>query len=384
MKSFRILLAVIIAPFLFGCSSPLDKAEEKAEQMFNEVAALPYIPGINVAVADSNGVIWAEGFGYANLEDNTPMSPVTKMRIGSVAKVITTAALMQEVERGEIDLDADIRTYVPEWPETHAKITIRELANHTAGVRHYQGDEFASNIQYDSPLAALQIFKNDPLKFTPGSQYSYSTYGWTLISAAMEAAEGRDFKSIIWDEVLTPLNMTDTTFDDAVPIITNRQGSYDFVDGDLVNSPAVNSSYKYAGGGFLATPTDIVKFAMAHATPGFLRAESLSEMFTRGDVSPHGIGWVVGFDRYRAAFTANPEQAAETLAMMDRHPHTVMHSGGSTGGLTMMILCLDHNRAVALTKNVGNAPPADQDQANHFLLALKTLDIFHNEMDAKN
>ncbi|MCP5380821.1 MAG: beta-lactamase family protein [Kordiimonadaceae bacterium] len=383
LKSVKIILAVIFTLFLFGCSSPLDKAEEKAEQMFNEVAALPYIPGINVAVADNNGVIWAEGFGYANLEDKTPMTVATKMRIGSVAKVITTAALMQEVERGEIDLDADIRAYVPDWPGTHAKITIRQLANHTAGVRHYQGDEFASNVPYDSTLDALNIFKNDPLLFAPGSQYSYSTYGWTLISAAMEAAEGRDFKSIIRDEVLNPLNMTETTFDDATPIIANRQGSYDYVGGKLVNSPAVNSSYKYAGGGFLATPTDVVKFAMAHATPGFLRAESLSEMFSRGDVSPHGIGWVVGFDRYRAAFTANPEQAADVIAMMDRHPHTVMHSGGSTGGLTMMILCLDHNRAVALTKNVGNAPPAGEDQANHFLLALKTLDIFHTEMDEK-
>ncbi|MBT5074365.1 MAG: beta-lactamase family protein [Kordiimonadaceae bacterium] len=362
---FKIGLGLIIT-LLYTANGFAQTATDIADKMFSDATALPGVPGINVAVANESGVLWADGFGFANIEYDLPMIPATKMRIGSVAKVITTAALMKMVERGKIDLDTDIRDYVPEWPAKHAKITIRQLTAHVSGVRHYAGNEFASNVEYENSIAALSMFKDSPLKFAPGSDYSYSTYAWTLIAAAMESVSGNDFKAIIRDEVLNPLNMTGTTFDDAAPLIENRQGSYDYVGGALVNTPAVNNSYKYAGGGFLATPTDIVNFAMAHTKSGYLKSETLDEMFTILPPSFHGIGWVVGFDRYLNNFSG------DMLAIMKEHPNTVMHSGGSAGGLTMMMLCLDHNRAVALTKNVGNGS-----DANHFELALRTLDIFH-------
>lgn len=348
-------------------------AIERADRLFTDMAALPSVPGINVAVADESGLVWAKGFGFANIEHKVPMTPATKMRIGSVAKVITTAAMMKMVERGELNLDADFRIYVPEWPRNNALMTLRQLANHTAGIRHYEGNEFASNIQYNSSLEAIDIFKDSPLKFSPGRSYSYSTYGWTLISAAMEAVSRKSFKDIITDEVLIPLNLNDTTFDDANVLIENRQSPYDFLNGELHNSPEVNASYKYAGGGFLATPTDVLTFAQAHVNEGYLSKETLEEMFQRSGPSPHGIGWVVGYERYANNFTSNPTTRNDMLRIMSEHPSVVMHSGGSTGALTMMILCLDHKHSVALTKNVGNGP-----DANHFELALKTLDIFHN------
>ncbi|MCC3859612.1 serine hydrolase domain-containing protein [Pseudemcibacter aquimaris] len=347
---------------------------ERADRLFTDMAALPSVPGINVAVADENGLLWAKGFGYADIEHRVPMTPATKMRIGSVAKVITTAAMMKMVERGELSLDADIRVYVPEWPEKHPMITLRQLANHTSGIRHYEGNEFLSNVQYDNSLSALEIFSDSDLKFPPGRSYSYTTYGWTLVSAAMEAVSRKSFKDIIRDEVIIPLGLNDTTFDDANIMIENRQSAYDFLDGELKNSPEVNVSYKYAGGGFLATPADVVTFTMAHVNSGFLTQETLDQMFQRSNISPHGIGWVVGFQRYINNFSGNPATRDEMMRIMSEHPSAVMHSGGSTGALTMMILCLDHKHSVALTKNVGNGP-----DANHFELALRTLDIFHND-----
>ncbi len=342
-------------------------ADEQATALFEEMASLPSVPGINVAVADETGIIWAKGFGYANIENKVPMVPGTLMRIGSVAKVITTAAMMRMVERGELDLDVDVRTYVPEWPERHQPVTLRQLAAHTAGIRHYKGAEFLSNKPYMNSVQALNIFKNDDLLFEPGSEYSYSTYAWTLVSAAMESASGKDFKQIIKDEVLNPLGLRDTEFDDTRPLIENRQSAYDFRDGVLYNSLQVDASYKYAGGGFLASPIDVVNFAMAHTKPGYLKEETLKEMFSVLPPSYHGIGWVIGFDRYMDNYSE------EFQEIMKNHPNTVMHSGGSVGGLTMMILDLDNNIAVALTKNVSSGP-----DANHFELALKTLEIFHN------
>lgn len=366
------ILRVILFLFI-SCSFAFSQtAIQRADDMFIRAASAPDVPGISVAVADESGVVWAKGFGLSNIEYDIPMTSSTKMRIGSVAKIITTAAMMKMVERGELYLDADIRAYIPYWPEEHPIITLRQLANHTAGVRHYVGDEFSSNVQYDTSRDALEIFKLSPLKFAPGVNYSYSTYGWTVISAAMEAASNKPFKQIVSDEVLIPLKLEETVFDDADVIIKDRQGSYDYIDGELKNSEAVNSSYKYAGGGFLATPSDMVKFAMAHTNFDYLKEETIAEMFERNPPSPHGIGWVVGFSRYINNYTGNPESRDEMLRMISEHPNAVMHSGGSTGALTMMILCPDHKHAVALTKNVGNGI-----NANHFQLALRTLDIFY-------
>ncbi|MBL4603995.1 MAG: beta-lactamase family protein [Emcibacteraceae bacterium] len=372
-NSFKIILIITLSVIISSC-----KAKNTAREMFEAAAALPHVPGISVAIADQNGIIWAEGFGYANIEHQIPMDTNTKMRIGSVAKIITTAAMMKMVEQGELDLDRNIRDYIPEWPASHDPITLRQLAAHTAGVRHYNGTEFLSNTQYENSVTALDIFKNDPLNFTPGNGFSYTTYGWTVISAAMESASGNSYKQLINEHVLTPLSMNDTTFDDTAPIIKNRQSPYSFENGELVNTAQVNASYKYAGGGFLATPSDVAKFAIAHATPGYLKAETLSEMYQKLEPSPHGIGWIIGFDDYKNNYSTVSEENTDILRMMNEHPNTVMHSGGSVGGLTMMLLCLDHNRAVALTKNVSNSPGNQNDLGDHFLLALKTLDIFHN------
>ena len=189
-----------------------------------------------------------------------------------------------------------------------------------------------------------------------------------------QADKHRDFKQIITDEVLKPIGLSNTTFDDASPIISSRHTPYSYSVGKLVNSPAVNSSYKYAGGGFLSTPSDVVKFAMAHASSGYLGKKSLNKMFTtqaKKVGSKFGVGWLIGFDTYIKRLERNKESNKSYLDMMNKHSHSVMHSGGSMGGTTMMILCLEHKHAVTVVKNVNG-----ESSANVFKLALKTLDLF--------
>lgn len=362
---------------LFSLKSHANNAEETATQLFAEAVLSPSVPGISVAVADKTGVIWAKGFGLANIELNVPMSPATKMRIGSVSKVMTTAALMRLYEKGLINFDRDVRHYVPEWPKKHKKVNLAQLTNHTSGIRHYKNNEFLNNQHYESSVEALSIFKHDELLFEPGSKYSYSTYAWTLVSAAMESAAGNiSFKKLIDEHVLKPLKLTETTFDDSDTVIYNRQSSYVFTKGELLNTPEVSTSYKYAGGGFLATPSDVVKFAMAHTNPHYLKAATLTEMFTphtltNGSYNAFGIGWRIGFDRYIHYAKKDNQQGAELIALMKKHSNSVMHSGSSMGAKTMMILCLDHNHAVTVVKNVTR-----EKSVNVFNLALKTLDLF--------
>lgn len=368
-------LLVFISLFSFNCQATL--VNKLATQLFDEAVVSTSVPGINVAVADKTGIKWAKGFGFANLEHKVPMTVETKMRIGSVAKVITSAALMRLYEKNLIDLNKDIRRYVPEWPKKHKRITLNQLVSHTSGIRHYKKGEFLNNGDYKTTTDALDIFKNDDLLFIPGTKYSYSTYAWTLISAAMEKAAGDvPFKRLVREQVLTPLNLTNTTFDDNVTIINNRQSSYIYHENSLANAPEVFSSYKYAGGGFLATPSDVSTFAMAHTNKDYLNSETIQKMFTKQksfDVPDNlfGIGWVIGFDRYINKAKKYEKNSAEYIALMKKHSNSVMHSGSSMGGVTMMILCLEHDHSVTVVKNVSG-----EHSVNIFNLALKTLDLF--------
>jgi len=355
-------------------TSTTEYAITQADALFQQAVASPTVPGISVAVAGREGVIWARGFGWADLESRVPMTTRTKMRIGSVAKPFTTAALMRLYEQGKIDLDADVRTYVPAWPASQPVITLRQLTSHTSGIRHYEGDEFLSNRYYPTIIESLDIFKDSPLKFEPGTDQAYSTYAWTLVSAASEGADGgRSFADIMQQEVFTPIGMQDSALDVQSAIIPNRQRPYTVVDGELRNAPQTDHSYKWGGGGFIASASDVARFAMAHLDGKFLKPETVATMFqpaamSGGRFSPYGIGWQIGFGLYLERY----KDDANAQRIMAEHADSVMHSGGSTGGITMMILCREHGRAVVVVKNVDS-----EESAVPFLLVLETLDIFH-------
>ena len=211
------------------------------------------IPGFNVAVAIDGKVIYSEGFGYADLEQRVPAWQITKFRIGSVSKPLTSAALMKLVEQGKIDLDAPIQKYVPTFPDKGALITPRMLAGHLGGIRHYKENEVDNQKHYDSVVAGLERFQNDPLVVPPGTKFSYSSYGYNLLSAAMEAAAGKPFLEFEQEQVFTPLGLN-TTADQPADIIPQRARFYS--GGKSVpthNAMFVDNSYKWAGGGFLST-----------------------------------------------------------------------------------------------------------------------------------
>lgn len=345
--SIRFLPTLLTAALTFvsACNSQETRTPEvtesasvvKARAVFSEAIASPDLPGLSVAIADESGLLWAEGFGFADLENDVPMTDLHTMRIGSVAKVLTAAALMRQVEAGQLDLDTDVRTWVPEWPESHAPVTLRQLTAHTAGVRHYKGSgEVLSNERYDSSVAALDMFKDDPLKFEPGSQFSYSTFAWTLITAAMEGADGaRDFDAIMRQEVFDPLAMENTHLDDQFAIVKGRPRPYVLYEGALINAPQTDHSYKWAGGGIIATPSDVVRFATAQLSEGYLKGETLKEMMTKAELTsgqegPVGIGWFVGFGGRADRYGDN----TEISRILSEHGNVVLHGGGSVGGIT--------------------------------------------------
>lgn len=362
----------------FGFAKPTENFQI-IDKMFSKAVSGETVPGISVAIADKEGVVWAKGYGYADLENQVVMTTMHKMRVGSIAKLITVAGLMRLHEQQKLLLDVPVSQYVNAWPKSHAPLTLRQLAAHTAGVRSYNSNaEFILNQHFTNIESSLSLFKNDALLFQPGTDLKYSTFGFSLISAAMEGADKkRNFKQIIQQEVFNPLGMQDTVFDDQADIISLRQRPYIVRKGKLSNAPQSDHSNKYAGGGFIATPSDISRFAVAHSHGGYLKKTSLDSLFTRAKLNtgkslPYGIGWMINFDNHKnRSYYKNNLQAQKHMASFD---NAVMHSGGSNGGTTMLILCRDHQRSITVSKNVDGEYSADV-----FLLALEALTLFHRQ-----
>lgn len=166
-------------------------------------------PGMSIAVAVKGRVVWAEGIGLADLEQCVPVTPKTRFRIGSTSKPLTSAGAALLYEQKLLDLDAPIQKYVPEFPDKGVTITTRELLGHLAGIRHYNQEEESKpdHDAYHSVTESLKRFEYDPLIAPPGTKFSYSTYGYVLVSAAMEKAAGKDFLSFMRDRVFLRLGM---------------------------------------------------------------------------------------------------------------------------------------------------------------------------------
>ena len=303
------------------------------------------IPGLSISVSVDRRVVWSEGMGYADIELRSPATPLTRYRIGSVSKILTAAGAALLHQRGELDLDAPVQAYVPSFPrKPEGEITTRLLAGHLAGIRHYVDieAEYYLTRRYETVFEALDLFRDDPLVATPGTEWSYSSYGFNLMSAVIAAASGRGFLQYLGEEVFEPLGMLHTGGDHTDSLIVNRARPYDRTpDGRLINARYIDNSHKWAGGGFLSTAEDLLRFAHAHLEPGLFSQETLDLVWTSqrtasGEEIGVGIGWRL----------FPPSRGSGRRA--------VGHAGGAIGGNALLIIYPDDGVAVAVAANIAD------------------------------
>ena len=316
---------------------------EMARFRFDSVMAANNIPGLSVAVSIEGQVVWSEGFGYANIETGTPVTPATKFRIGSVSKSLTSVAMGILIDEGRLDLDVPVQRYAPSFPEkAKGAITSRLVGGHLAGIRHYRGMENFSSRKYLTVTDALGIFKDDALQTPPGEAYSYSSYGWNLLSAVVEGASGEEFLPYIYGNVFGPLDMRNTLAEHMDSIIVAR-GAYYVRSGrgmsaPIINAPYVDNSYKWAGGGFVSTPEDLMKFAHGLMYGDILSEDTRNTLWATqhtsdGEATGYGIGFSDG---------------------MEMEHRVVGHGGGSVGGNAWFRMFPGDGVAMAVTTNITN------------------------------
>ncbi|XP_026872916.2 serine beta-lactamase-like protein LACTB, mitochondrial isoform X1 [Electrophorus electricus] len=361
-------------------------------------------PGVVVGVAVDGILVWCEGLGYADLENRVPCGPDTVMRIASISKPLTAAAVARAWEEGKLDLDAPVQTYVPEFPEKQIEgkdvtITPRMLLSHLSGIRHYEKDpkkvreekrkgkrrlkpsekkataepdeekveennnkgknasgqrrkeleheEYYLKDSCDGVIQALDLFKDDPLIFKPGTTFLYSTHAFTLLSAVLERAAGQHFLDLM-QKMFRELGMLNTVPDENDPIIYNRSRFYHFnKKGRVVNCPYVDNSYKWAGGGFLSTVGDLLLFGNAllysyqvgglkdadGLLPGFLKPTTAKAMWAPVDKTEaswdkdgqYAQGWLV-------------VEKQQKYGQCRARRHYVSHTGSAVGASSVLLV----------------------------------------------
>jgi CubicO group peptidase (beta-lactamase class C family) len=308
------------------------------------------LPGLSVAVGINGDIVWAEGFGWADLEERVPVAPETRFRIGTASTALTSAAVGLLLQEDRLKLDEQIQTYVPEFPEKQWPVTLSQVMAHVAGVRSDDGDEGPLfSVGCERPVDALQYFMESPLLFEPGTKYGFSNFGWILVSAAVEAIADEPFVTFMQKQIFEPLGMDDTMADSATEHIPNRATAYfprfaaDPRYGPDLMRPIDYSCYA-GSSAFLSTPSDLVRFAMAInrgklLQPATVQLLQASQRLASGQETGYGLGWDL-----------------ETVRIAGKQTTVVGHDGNSLGGMVASFMTFpEHGIVVSVTSNISYA-----------------------------
>ena len=294
-------------------------AVDQGRQLVRAAVVEQNLPGLSVAVGVRGDIVWAEGFGWANLEKRLPVSPDMSFRIGHVSKALTSAGVGLLREKGRLHLNDEIQAYVPAFPRKQWPITVRQLMAHVAGVRHYRDTEWGDkpSVKCERAAEGLQSFANEPLLFEPETQYRYSTYGWVLVSAAVEAAANEPFFAFMRTQVFEPLGMSATASDSALEPIPNRVTSY-YRHFERERTSNVDYSCFAGAGAFISTPSDLVRFGIALTGGKFLEPSTVRllqspQQLASGEETDYGLGWMLDTVRLAGEPTRLVGHASRTI-----------------------------------------------------------------------
>jgi len=246
------------------------RAVEQAQQIVRASLLEQNLPGLSVAVGINGEIVWAEGLGWASIEDRLAVAPNTKFRVLGASQALTSAGVGLLLEKDRLKLDDEIQKYVPAFPKKQWPVTLRQLMGHVSGVPNDEGDEAPLMTRCERTLDGLKLenFAQRPLRFEPGTESRYSTYGWVLASAAVEAAAAEPFFSYMRSQVFEPVGMSDTRAENWIEQIPNRAAFYhprfaaDTRYGPESAREGDHSCWAGAAA-FLSTPSDLVRFGMA-------------------------------------------------------------------------------------------------------------------------
>jgi CubicO group peptidase (beta-lactamase class C family) len=236
-----------------------------------------------VLVAKGDTVVVNRAYGLADQEWKAPNRTDTLFHMASVGKMFTAAAVLKLAGEGRLSLDDSLAKWVPEYPHPEAaKITVRHLLTHSAGIGEWDGRK----IRGEKSGAELAATMTEPLQFEPGARFNYSNAGFVLLQAVVEKATGKSFADALEELVFAPAGMTRTGLWPVTAIVPNRATGYLRPEDDPLGLGPRFSNEQFLGygangsGGEYSTAADMLAFNRAIATGKLLGAAMTTEMLT--------------------------------------------------------------------------------------------------------
>ncbi len=261
----------------------------------NEMRRHP-IPGLALEVVKNGKPAKIAGYGAANLEWHTPVTPETVFEIGSVTKQFTAAGILLLAQEGKLSVDDKISRHLKDTTASWGNITLRHLLTHTSGLKNYTGLDGFEMTRHLTQAQFISRMGREPLDFKPGEKWSYCNSGFNLLGYVIENVSGQGYWQFMHERIFGPLGMDSTTNRDARTIIalrasgyeTNRAGQFVNRDSDLTDV--------FSAGAIVSTVGDLAKWNAALDARKLLSAATEQEMWTPvrlNDSSTHayGFGW---------------------------------------------------------------------------------------------
>ncbi len=302
-------------------------------------------PGLAVAVVRDGRMIFAKGYGMADLEHRVPITPSTVFDVASVSKQFAGMAIAMLIGEGKVRLDDDIRRHIPEMANIGAPITINHLLHHTSGVRDWPGTLGLAGWRYDDVISFEQIltmaYHQRSLNFVPGSEYTYSNTGYNLLAETVQRVTGQSFRAWTDANLFQPLGMTRTVFrDDHTVIIPDRALGYTRgADGRW--HAVTNNLTALGSSSMMSTVEDLARWVINFDSMRVGGAQAMALTRTRGVLNdgstiPYAFG--VSHGEYRGAATVN-------------------HTGSWAGFVTYVVHFPQHRFGVVVLANAPQVTP---------------------------
>lgn len=354
-KLLRLIPVVLIAGLLSGCESPPEDSPAHYAEADGELAGQIYklaqdalrnhpAPGISIGVQQNGEVLFAGGFGYADLENEVPATADTVYRIGSVTKQFTAAAAMLLVEEGTLDLSSDLREYLPEY-ETHGfEVSVERLLNHTSGIKGYtEMPEFWERSRLDlGHEAMMELFSSPPFEFEPGDRYQYNNSGYYLLGVLIENLSGMSYAGFLEERLFEPLGLERAHYLSNAPIVPGRAEGYEVGEGNaFVNDEPLSMTLPYAAGSLGASVLDLLVWQRALVAGSAVSPASYEQMAARGSL-----------------VNGDPVQYGYGLRLSEEHGLAkVSHGGGINGFRAQLAFYPEPELGIAVLINSGSGRP---------------------------
>lgn len=363
MLSSRLVLLFLLLALPLGAAETPDFAS--LEEAVRQDLAATRVPGVAVAVVSGDRVVFAKGFGVANVETGAPVTTATLFQIGSVTKLLTATTVVGLAEEGKVRLDAPIGTYVQGLAPRIAEVTLHHLLSQTAGLSDHPGEYGPHD---ETALAeAARGWKDDLRPIAPGLAFSYSNPGFALAGLVAQEVQGKPFADLVAERLFTPLGMTRTTFRPTMAMTWPLAAGHE-LEGkekpEVVRPFADDARFWPAGSTVYTSADDLARFARAFVNGGRLEGRQVLPPPVVKSVSTPRIEIPTLFTEGRYGYGL--------FLMKDQGLQVLEHAGTMTGFSALIRLQPEHRFALIVLAN-GSASrfPRTVETAMRLLLPVK-------------